>query len=129
MARGPHRPRPLKLLLDEMLGAAIAEALRRRGHDVAAVTERAEWRGLCDPELLAVARAERRVIVTKNVRDFRPLAAEAIVSGGPGHAGMVFVPARRKLTRAATGSLVADLEVKLRELPGDSGLAGGETWL
>jgi hypothetical protein len=74
-------------MLDEMISPSVAEALRHRGHDV---TERFEWCGLADSELLSIARAEERAIVTKNIRDVRPLAAEAIVRGGPGHAGMVF---------------------------------------
>jgi hypothetical protein len=32
----------LRLLIDEMYPAAIAEQLRRRGHDASTVTERAE---------------------------------------------------------------------------------------
>jgi hypothetical protein len=32
--------------------------------------------------VLALARAERRVIVTNNVRDFRPLHVESVMPGG-----------------------------------------------
>ncbi len=119
----------MKLLLDEMISPTVAEALRRRGHDVVAVAERPEWCGLADSELLSIARVEERAIATKNVRDFRPLAAEAIVRGGPGHAGVVFVPANVRLTKGATGRLVEALEAKLVEFPGETSLAGGETWL
>ncbi len=119
----------MKVLLDEMISPAVAEALRRRGHDAVAVAERAEWCGLSDSELMSLARAEGRAIVTKNVRDFRLLAAEAIVQGAPGHAGLVLVPATVKLTKNATGRLVEALEAKLVEFAGEASLAGGETWV
>ena len=41
----------MRLLLDEMLPAAIAQQLRNRGHDVVAVAELLELRGLPDDEL------------------------------------------------------------------------------
>jgi predicted nuclease of predicted toxin-antitoxin system len=102
----------LKLLLDEMLSPAIAEELRRRGHDTVAIAERADWCGLADSDLLSLGRSEGRAIVTKNIRDFRPLAAEAMLGGGPGHAGVVFVAANISLSKAATGRLVEALEAK-----------------
>lgn len=119
----------MRLLLDEMISPSVAEALRRMGHDVVAVAERPEWCGRADSDLLSIARTEGRVIVTNNVRDFRPLAAEAIVRGGPGHAGLVLLPANVRLTRAATGRLVEALDAKLVELPGETSLGSGETWL
>ena len=79
----------MRLLLDEMLSPAIARELRERGHDVLAITEHAGWAALSDPEVLAVARTERRAVVTNNLRDYRPLHADAITPGGPGHFGMV----------------------------------------
>ena len=42
--------------------------------------------------VLALARAERRAAVTDNIRDFRPLHAEAVLPGGPGHHGVIFMP-------------------------------------
>ena len=53
----------MKLLLDEMLPAAIAEQLRHRGHDVIAVSEHPELRGLPDPELLAHCGRELRAVL------------------------------------------------------------------
>jgi uncharacterized protein YbjT (DUF2867 family) len=72
-----------------MLSPAIARELRERGHDVLAITEHPGWAALSDPEVLAVARTERRAVVTNNLRDYRPLHADAITPGGPGHFGMV----------------------------------------
>jgi len=64
----------LRLLLDEMYPPAIAEQLRGRGHDVDAVTARAELRALTDEGLFVVAQEERRAVVTENVADFCPIA-------------------------------------------------------
>jgi hypothetical protein len=119
----------LKLLLDEMFSPLIAAELRARGHDAVAIKEREEWRSLSDPDVVALARAEQRAVVTANLRDFRPLHAELVAAGGEGHAGMVFVPASFRLTRAATGQIVAALEARLAEYPGHEDLANGETWI
>jgi hypothetical protein len=119
----------VRLLLDEMLSPAIARDLRERGHDVSAIAEHPGWAALSDPEVLAAARTERRAIVTNNLRDYRPLHAEAITPGGSGHSGMVFMPGSYRRTRADTGRIIAALEAKLTEYPGDDDLANGECWL
>jgi hypothetical protein len=119
----------LKLLLDEMFSPLVAVELRGRGHDAVAIKERDEWQSLSDPEVIALARTERRPVVTANLRDFRPLHAGLVAPGGDGHVGMVFVPASFRLTRGATGQIVAALEVRLAEYPGDEDLADGETWI
>lgn len=119
----------MKLLLDEMLSPAIARALRSRGHDVEPVAGNPEREALSDPGVLALARSERRAIVTNNLRDFRPLHHEAITPGGAGHFGMIFIPGRYRRTKADTGKIVAALEVILAQHPGESDLANGEAWL
>jgi predicted nuclease of predicted toxin-antitoxin system len=119
----------LKLLLDEMFSPLIAAELRSRGNDVVAISEQPEWQSKSDPEVVALARAERRAIVTKNVRDFRPLHTELVAAHGEGHVGMVLVPANVPRTKGATGHLVAALEAKLLEYPADDDLANGETWI
>ncbi len=119
----------MKLLLDEMLSPAIARALRIHGHDVEAVKEHADWEGLPDADLVALARRERRAIVTANLRDFRPLHVELVTPGVAGHAGFVFVPTTRPLTRLEIGHIVAALAAKLAEYPGEHDLANSETWI
>ena len=78
----------MRLLLDEMLSPAIARELRGRGHDVLAVADHPGGAALSDPEVMTLARTERRAVVTTNLRDYRPLHADAITPGGPGHFGM-----------------------------------------
>ena len=75
-----------------MLSPAIARELRDRGHDVLTVADHPGWVALSDPEVMTLARTERRAVVTNNLRDYRPLHAEAITPGGPGHFGMIFMP-------------------------------------
>ena len=119
----------MKLLLDEMLSPAIARELTARGYDVEAVAGHPSREALQDPEVLSLARTERRAIVTNNVRDFRPLHVEAVMPGGPGHFGMIFMPGNYKRTRHDIGRIIAALEDKLKPYPGDEDLANAEDWL
>ena len=68
----------MRALLDEQLSHQIAQLLRERGLDVMAVTERQE---ASDREVFEVAAGERRAVVTNNIKDFRPIAAERIAGG------------------------------------------------
>ncbi|WP_019875401.1 DUF5615 family PIN-like protein [Sporichthya polymorpha] len=59
----------MRFLIDEMFPAATVELLTSKGHDAVHVIER----GLGarpDAELVALAKAESRVLVTENVQDF-----------------------------------------------------------
>jgi hypothetical protein len=60
-----------------MHAPAVAEGLRRRGHDVIAVAERPDLRAMADPELYVWAARESRRLVTENVKDFRRLSLRA----------------------------------------------------
>jgi len=110
----------LRLLLDEMYPAAVAEQLRARGHDVSAVTERPELRSLPDPELFAIAGDERRAVVTENVADFAVVVADADLRG-VAHFGVVFVDPMKypRGRRSTIGRLVKQLDVLLADHPGD----------
>jgi hypothetical protein len=119
----------VKLLLDEMLSPVIARELRSRGHDVESVAGDPDREALSDPEVLALARAEHRAVVTNNLRDFRPLDHEAITPGGSGHFGMIFMPGSYRRTSADTGRIIAAFEAILAQYPGEKDLANGEAWL
>lgn len=75
----------VKLLLDENLSPRAALDLRDEGHDVIHLRERGRL-GIADPEVLELAFAEDRALVTANVGDFRKLAAAREV-----HAGIVLL--------------------------------------
>lgn len=119
----------MKLLLDEMLSPVIARELRERGHDVEPVAGNPGREAMSDTDVLALARAEHRVIVTNNLRDYRPLHNEAIVPGGDGHFGMIFMPGTYRRTKADIGRIIAALEAILAHHPRENDLANGEAWL
>jgi hypothetical protein len=119
----------VKLLLDEMLSPVIARELRKRGHDVESVAGNPGREAMSDPEVLGLARAEHRAVVTNNLRDYRPLHNEAIVPGGDGHFGMIFIPGTYRRTRADIGRIIGALEAILTQYPGETDLANGEAWL
>jgi uncharacterized protein DUF5615 len=121
----------VRLLLDEHYSVGIAQALRARGHDVVAIQERGDLRGLPDHRVLRAAFEERRAVVTEDMSDFRVLVVRAIRDGDPTF-GVVCVP-RRAFDRGArvAGRLVRALDALLRNLPrdGDAIARGGEVWL
>lgn len=103
----------MKAVLDEMLPAEIARQLRRRGHDVIAVTERADLRGLGDADQVERARDEQRAIVTYDVEDHIPLARSL---GERPHPGLILVSQRRFPQGVSSiGRLVSSLDTLLRQ--------------
>lgn len=128
MARGASSYRHVKLLLDEHLSPDIAQALRERDHDVVALGERHEWIGLSDDDVIALALREQRAVATGNLRDYRPRAS-ALVSGGAGHFGMLYVPGNYRRSRREIGRMITALAAILEAHPADDGLRNGETWL
>ena len=114
----------LRLLLDEHFSPEIARQLRSRGHDVVAARERGELHGLSDRELLAVANAEHRVILTENVADFVELHGQSVLTGEP-HGGIVFTsPRGYPRTGRAIGKLIRALDALLADAPDIT----GQTW-
>jgi hypothetical protein len=110
----------LRVLVDEMYPPSIAEQLRRRGHDVEAVTERPELRALADAEIFAVAQRERRAVVTENVADFSGLADEHDRRGQLHHGLVLVDPGRYPRGSARTiGRMVTELDRLLGERQGD----------
>lgn len=115
----------MKALLDEQLSPRIAELLRSRGHDVQAVGERTDLAGRSDRVILETAAGEDRIVVTNNVKDFRPLAAERLVRG-ESHAGLILLASNRTRTRAAVELLADAIGRIFDEHP--RGLAAMEIW-
>lgn len=115
----------MRLLLDEHIDPRIAAALRRRGHEVRAVAEEPNLRGLTDPELLDHALAHREIVVSYNARDFAPLIEERL-STGVTAAAVVFV-STQAYPPADRGRLIAALDAFLS---GHGAIASGEVrWL
>jgi predicted nuclease of predicted toxin-antitoxin system len=110
----------LRLLLDEMYAPAVAAELRARGHDAISPHDAGQRHlvGASDADVLAAARHEGRVLVTENVRDFRPLES-ALLAEGSHHAGLVYT-SNRQFPRGdptTTGRLVRALDALLHAAP------------
>ena len=100
----------MKLLLDEMISAVVAEQLRGRDHDVEAVSERREVRGLPDLDLFEYAQTAERAPVTYNRDDFLELDRR-YRSENRRHCGIVILnPGRFPQGPASMGPLVTSLE-------------------
>jgi predicted nuclease of predicted toxin-antitoxin system len=130
VARRSGRAVRLRLLLDEHLSPEIARQLRAHGHDVIAVGERADLRGRPDRAPFASLPDQQRVIVTRDLGDFRPLLADAVRRGTPTY-GIVCVPDRFSLSRGHIGRLVRALARLLETHPEPGAIIkrGGEIWL
>ncbi len=121
----------MKLLLDEMFPASIANRLRdQHGHDVTAVTELDALRGLPDADIFLAAQNEERAVVTENVRDFRPLAREWQAMGKV-HFGLVLTTNRRfpRARSRTAGRLVRALGDLIDAETGHPPASNREIWL
>lgn len=104
----------MRLLLDANLSPrGVAARLRENRHDVLALAEDATYEGLPDPQVLELAAAEQRILITRNSRDFAPLArqwAEAQRS----HAGLILI---WTLDHSQFAKIVAGVERQLQQRP------------
>lgn len=116
----------MKALLDEHLSPLIAALLREAGFDVLAVADRDDLVACSDRVVLECAAAEGRAVVTNNIKDFRPLAAEWLAMGRI-HPGLILLPSVRTRTRAAIPALVTAIQAVLSANP--EGIAGSEQWI
>jgi predicted nuclease of predicted toxin-antitoxin system len=116
----------VRAILDEQLSPEIAALLRQADYDVDAVAEREDLVGRTDRFILEVACGEGRAVVTNNIKDFRPLAAEWLAQGRV-HAGLILLPSTRTRTRHAIAAIAVAIENVLRDHP--DGLNGSERWI
>lgn len=105
----------MKLLLDAMYDPAVAEQLRRRGHDAIAASGHPDLGSLLDPDIFAVAQTEQRTVVTENVPDFLPLDA-LYRAQQRAHYGLILTTDRRfsRSSERHVGRLVLALDAFLR---------------
>jgi hypothetical protein len=116
-----------RLMLDEMYSPQIAEEFAKRGHDVIAVAADLRRVSAPDEELLRIATADDRTLVTENVRDFEILRTQWLKEGRA-CAGLLYTNRQRfPRDRKWTGRLVAALDARLSGgfIPG----AGQVDWL
>jgi predicted nuclease of predicted toxin-antitoxin system len=81
----------VRLLLDANLSPKrIGSALAKRGHNVLSLASDAGLGALDDPQVLELAAEQKRVLVTRNSRDFAPLLREWSEAGRH-HAGCILI--------------------------------------
>jgi predicted nuclease of predicted toxin-antitoxin system len=112
--------------LDAQLSPQIAVLLRQAGYDVDAVADREDLVGRSDRIIFEIACREDRAVVTNNIKDFRPLAAEWLAHGRE-HAGLILLPSARTRTRSAIAAVAAAIESALCAHP--DVLNGSERWI
>jgi hypothetical protein len=95
----------VKLLLDEMYSAALADALLEAGVDATTVTDQ-KLTGASDVEVFAAAVAGGFVVLTENVGDFTRMAAEHSTAGGHHPGLLIALSSRFSRRRAGIPSLV-----------------------
>ena len=104
----------MRLLLDEMIPAAVARQLRSRGVDAISVSERPDLRSLSDPDLFERAQTESRAIVTYDSAGFLALAMQSQRESRTHH-GVVLLNQRRFPQRSSSvGALVKSIEALAR---------------
>jgi predicted nuclease of predicted toxin-antitoxin system len=104
----------VRVLLDaHVSGRRIGAALRKRGHDVLAVAEQRELDGASDEELMELASAERRILVTFDVADFPRICREWLETGRPHHGCAVVVGIRH----GEFGAIMRALEGAFEQRP------------
>lgn len=110
-----------------MFSPAIADALRRREHDVIAIAERLDLRTMTDDEVFAWATTDNRWILTENVKDFRPILLRAMQTEGT-ITGLLFTSNRSfPRSRQNPGPLIEALDQWLATGPPAAPLT--EDWL
>jgi predicted nuclease of predicted toxin-antitoxin system len=96
----------LKLLLDEMYPATLAESLRAVDIDADTVVEELGLAGRSDPDIFAAAVERGCALLTENVADFTHISAEHLTAGQH-HAGVLIALSSRFSRRpAGIGRLV-----------------------
>jgi predicted nuclease of predicted toxin-antitoxin system len=96
----------VRLLLDEMYPASLAEALR--GADIAAVTVgELALAGRSDFDVFAAAVADGYVLLTENVADFTRIAADHLTAGRHHPGVLIALSSRFSRRPAGRGALVA----------------------
>ncbi len=104
----------MRLLLDANLSPrGVAAKLREAGHDVLALAEDATFERLPDPQVLELAASEQRVLITRNSRDFAPLARQW-AEAGRSHAGIILI---WTLDHSQFAEIRASVECQLRQRP------------
>jgi hypothetical protein len=99
----------VKVLVDEMYPATVAEALRAAGIEATTVAT-LRLAGATDPEVLGAAVAGGYAVLTENVGDFARIAAEHSTAGAHHNGLLVALSSRFSRRPAGLRPLVAAVE-------------------
>lgn len=116
-----------RLLLDEMFHPGIATELTARGHDCRSVVADPTLRQRSDADLVAIAVAEGRTLVTNNVVDFERLRRGRMAEGAPAPALVYTSDASFPRNRRFVARIVEALDSALKTGAVES--HGGVLWL
>ncbi len=104
----------MRLLLDANLSPRrVASPLRETGHDVLALAEDAAYEALADLHVLELATSEGRVLITRNSRDFAPIAREWAEAQRT-HTGLILI---WTLDHSQFTEIIAGIEYQLDRWP------------
>lgn len=120
----------MKLLVDQMWPAILAEQLRHRGHDVVAVLERDDLTHAADDVVFDAASRQERAVFTENVVDYAPLA-NAHLSRSEDFFGLVLTSDRAypRGHPRTLGRVVRALDQYMVERPAGDALRNRIDWL
>jgi predicted nuclease of predicted toxin-antitoxin system len=108
----------VKLLFDEHHSPRIAAALVKAGFDLVALSSQPHTRNITDEELLDIAAADQRVLVTENVADFIVLATCWAADQRRHHGIVLTHPGKFNRSRTSyPGSLIRALGAFLKGSP------------
>jgi len=96
----------VKVLLDEMYPARLAAGLRAAGIEATTVAELG-LAGSADAAVFAAALGGGYLVLTENVGDFTPLAAEHNTAGGHHHGLLIALSSRFSRQPAGAATLIA----------------------
>lgn len=112
-----------------MYSPAIADGLRERGHDAVSVHDRPDLVAALDAAIFAAMQAEQRVIVTNNIRDFMPLAQEALQTGSPFHGIVLTNDKSLPRSKSMIGTFIRLLDALMNQHPTEDAFSGRIHWL
>jgi uncharacterized protein DUF5615 len=99
----------VKILVDEMYPATVAEALRAAGIDATTVAD-LRLAGTSDPEVFGAAVAGGYTVLTENVGDFARIAAEHSTAGGHYNGLLIALSSRFSRRPAGLRPLIAAIQ-------------------
>ena len=120
----------MRLLIDEMYPPAVAEQLRKAGHDAISIHDDANTRGMNDAAVCGLALSAGRAVVTENAADFLRVLRDLVATGV--RAPTLVITSNRSFPRHAasfTGQAVRALCAFCEARQGADPAAGAVHWL